>query len=37
MKEHIALLVDERLPVPPFNRNPTIIVQNEEKHKLAAA
>ena len=37
MKEHTALLMEERLPVPPINRNPRIIVQNEEKQKLAAA
>ena len=35
MKEHVALLIDQGLPVPPGNPNPTITIQNEQK--LAAA
>lgn len=31
MKEHIALLKEQGLPVPPRNSNPRIIIQNEEK------
>jgi predicted RNase H-like HicB family nuclease len=31
MKEHVALLKEQGLPVPPVNRNPKIIVQNENK------
>lgn len=31
MKEHINLLKEQGLPVPPKNTNPKIIVQNEEK------
>lgn len=31
MKEHINLLKEQGLPVPPRNPNPKIIVQNEEK------
>ena len=28
MKEHVALLQEHKLPVPPRNPNPTIVVQN---------
>lgn len=31
MKEHIALLIEHGLPIPPKNNNPKIIVQNESK------
>jgi predicted RNase H-like HicB family nuclease len=31
IKEHINLLKEQGLPVPPKNPNPKIIVQNEEK------
>ncbi len=31
MKEHIELLREQGLPVPPPTKNPKIIVQNEEK------
>jgi len=31
MLEHINLLKEKRLPVPPKNLNPKIIIQNEEK------
>lgn len=34
MKEHVDLLKKQKLPVPPKNRDPKIIIQNE---KLAAA
>lgn len=31
MKEHVALLIEQSLPVPPPNRDPKIIVENERK------
>jgi predicted RNase H-like HicB family nuclease len=31
MKEHLKLLKDNNLPVPPKNNNPKIIIQNENK------
>lgn len=31
MKEHITLLKDQGLSIPPRNHNPRIIIQNEEK------
>jgi predicted RNase H-like HicB family nuclease len=31
MKEHVELLREEGLPVPPVSPNPRIIVQNEKK------
>ena len=31
MKEHLELLKERRLPVPPRVKSPKIIVQNEEK------
>lgn len=35
MKEHIALLEEHGLPVPPFNPDPKIVIQNEEKAAVA--
>ncbi len=35
MKEHIQLLDERGLPVPPVNRDPRIIVQNEKKIAVA--
>ena len=29
MEEHVALLTDQKMPVPERNHNPTVIVQNE--------
>ncbi len=29
MEEHVAVLTDQKLPVPVINPNPTVIVQNE--------
>jgi predicted RNase H-like HicB family nuclease len=29
MEEHVALLIEQELPVPEVNSNPTVIVQNE--------
>ena len=31
MKEHIGMLKDQNLPVPPKNRDPKIIIQNEKQ------
>ena len=31
MKEHVALLREQRLPVPPPNQNPTVTIQNEKR------
>ncbi len=31
MKEHVDLLRENGLPIPPFNPDPKIIVQNEKK------
>ena len=35
MIEHVSLLKEQGLPVPPVNRNPKIIIQNEENSKAA--
>jgi len=35
MKEHVELLKQENLPVPPNNPDPRIIVQNEKKQAVA--
>jgi len=35
MKEHIQLLKEQRLPVPPKNTDPRIVIQNEEKVAVA--
>lgn len=31
MQEHVALLRDQGLPVPPLNPDPTITIQNERR------
>jgi predicted RNase H-like HicB family nuclease len=36
MEEHVALLKEMALPVPPFNPNPTIVIQNEKFIEAAA-
>jgi len=35
MREHVALLREHRLPVPPENPNPRIVVQNASKQAVA--
>jgi predicted RNase H-like HicB family nuclease len=35
MIEHVSLLREQGLPVPPVNKNPKIIIQNEENSKAA--
>jgi predicted RNase H-like HicB family nuclease len=36
MEEHVTLLVEQNLPVPETNTNPTVIVQNEAELAPAA-
>jgi predicted RNase H-like HicB family nuclease len=31
MKEHVELLAEQGLPVPPSNPHPTVLIQNERK------
>ena len=31
MKEHVELLIEKNLPVPPHSPNPKIIIQDQEK------
>ncbi|MCK4764186.1 MAG: type II toxin-antitoxin system HicB family antitoxin [Candidatus Aminicenantes bacterium] len=35
MKEHVELLKEQGLPVPAKNRDPRIVIQNEEKANAA--
>ena len=35
MKEHIKLLKEENLPIPPKSKNPKITIQNEDKMIVA--
>ena len=35
MKEHIALLKDQGLPIPPKNDDPKIVIQNEKNVSFA--
>jgi len=35
MKEHVNLLIEQKLPVPPKNPDPRIIIQNEKKLAFA--
>ena len=35
MKEHIALLEEQGLPVPKINPDPRIIIENEKKRSVA--
>jgi predicted RNase H-like HicB family nuclease len=37
MEDHLALLRQEGLPVPPPNPNPTVIIQNDPKLVRSAA
>jgi predicted RNase H-like HicB family nuclease len=36
MEEHLALLVEQQLPVPEPNSNPTVVVRNENRFESAA-
>lgn len=35
MKEHVALLVERQMPVPPINSDPKVIIQNVERLAVA--
>jgi len=35
MLEHVNLLKEKGLPIPPENKNPTILIQNEKQLKAA--
>ncbi len=35
MKEHVQLLGEQNLPVPPRNDNPTVTIQNEQPLSVA--
>jgi predicted RNase H-like HicB family nuclease len=35
MKEHVELLTEQGLPVPPRNENPIVTIQNEQKESAA--
>lgn len=35
MKEHVDLLRQEQLPVPPVNPAPTVVIQNEGRRSVA--
>lgn len=35
MIEHLKLLQEQNLPIPPINKNPKIIIQNEPSTKAA--
>jgi len=35
MREHIALLREQKLPVPPVNPDPKIVIENEKKRAAA--
>jgi predicted RNase H-like HicB family nuclease len=36
MEEHVALLADQKMPIPEANPNPTVFVQNEAELAPAA-
>ena len=36
MKEHLALLLEQSLPVPAPNPDPTVVVRNEQRLESAA-
>lgn len=33
MKEHVSLLRENRLPIPPPNPHPTVVIQNERRRQ----
>lgn len=35
MKEHLSLLRERQLPVPPSNPAPTVIIRNEQRRSVA--
>jgi predicted RNase H-like HicB family nuclease len=36
MEEHVALMKEGGISVPPVNRDPTIVIQNERRSRAAA-
>ena len=30
MREHVSLLAEQKLPIPPRNANPSVLIQNEQ-------
>jgi predicted RNase H-like HicB family nuclease len=36
LEEHVTLLVEQGLPVPPVNPDPTVVIQNERRRRVAA-
>ena len=36
MKEHVELLADQQLPIPPENPDPVVTIRNEKKESLAS-
>jgi predicted RNase H-like HicB family nuclease len=37
MEDHVKTLLEQKLPVPQRNPNPTVVIQNEQKAELAMA
>jgi predicted RNase H-like HicB family nuclease len=37
MHEHVQLLQEQKLPVPPPNQNPTVVIQNEVPQELSGS
>lgn len=35
MKEHVELLIERQLSVPPINDNPTVTIQNEQETSVS--
>ena len=35
MKEHVELLAEQKLPIPPRNPDPIVTIRNEKKDQLA--
>jgi predicted RNase H-like HicB family nuclease len=36
MEEHVALLGEQQLPIPPPNSSPTVVIRNEQRLGLVA-
>ena len=37
MKEHVELLAERKLPIPPRNPDPVVVIRNEKKAEVASA
>jgi predicted RNase H-like HicB family nuclease len=35
MKEHVELLIEQQMPIPPENKSPTVTIQNEKSMSVA--